>query len=105
MQAFALSVFLIFLLLATPITPPRWGEEVSKHLSNSRHIEVPGVGHGAPPAGCVPHLLEQFIANPDPAALDDACVKDLMRPPFFVSNAGPLPPQDASPASNPPGSK
>jgi hypothetical protein len=49
----------------------------------------------------VPHLLEQFIAKPDPAALDDACVKDLKRPPFFVSNAGPLPPQVESPAGKP----
>ena len=31
-----------------PVTPPRWGEHAARTLPNSRHLVVPGTGHGAP---------------------------------------------------------
>src|SRR4029079_16722392 len=30
-----------------PVTPPNWGEQVASHLPNSKHLIVPGTGHGA----------------------------------------------------------
>lgn len=72
-----------------PITPPEWGEHVARHLKNSRHIVVPGTGHGATAAGCVPRLMSQFLASTDPKSLDDSCVKSQHRPPFFVNHSGP----------------
>ena len=44
-----------------PVTPPIWGESVLPHLSNGRHIVVPGTGHGAIGTGCGIRLIHQFI--------------------------------------------
>jgi pimeloyl-ACP methyl ester carboxylesterase len=74
-----------------PVTPPSWGEEVQRHLLRSRHIVVPGAGHGTTSLGCVPDLLAEFLESLDPAALDVTCVERLTRPPFFTSLQGPSP--------------
>jgi pimeloyl-ACP methyl ester carboxylesterase len=74
-----------------PVTPPVWGELVANQLSSSRHIVVPGAGHGVSSLGCIPKLIAQFIEGADPAALDAACVNEIERPPFFTSLAGPNP--------------
>ena len=71
-----------------PVTPPYWGESVSGHLKNSRHIIVPGVGHGTN-YGCVPKLMAQFIDEADATGLDAACVDKLQRPSFFTTSLGP----------------
>jgi len=72
-----------------PVTPPRWGEEVSRHLSDSRHLVVPGVGHGTLAYGCVPRLMAQFIDEGTTENLDVDCLQKLHRPPFFNSFTGP----------------
>ena len=72
-----------------PVTPPRWGEETSRHLKNARHIVVPGVGHGATHYGCVPQLMAEFIDTGHADNLDVSCVEELRRPPFFHSFIGP----------------
>ncbi len=72
-----------------PVTPPRWGERLAGSLSNSRHIVVPGLGHGTVASGCVQGLIEKFVDDADGAALDDACVQAIQRPPFFVTYGGP----------------
>ncbi|HKO89697.1 MAG TPA: alpha/beta fold hydrolase [Polyangiaceae bacterium] len=74
-----------------PVTPPRWGELVGSTLSPSRHVVVPGAGHGVTSQGCVPDLIHEFIDSLDPAALDASCVERLERPPFFTSMEGPSP--------------
>ena len=71
-----------------PVTPPYWGENVSGHLKNSRHIIVPGVGHGTN-YGCVPKLMAQFIDEADATGLDATCVDKLQRPSFFTTSLGP----------------
>lgn len=73
-----------------PVTPPRWGEQAAETLLNSRHVVVPGTGHGATVVGCVPKLIEQFIETGTAKDLDTACVEKHERPPFFLSNAGPV---------------
>jgi len=74
-----------------PVTPPRWGELVQSTLSPSRHVVVPGAGHGVTSQGCVPELIHEFLDSLDPAGLDTSCVERLERPPFFTSLEGPSP--------------
>jgi pimeloyl-ACP methyl ester carboxylesterase len=74
-----------------PVTPPSWGDEVASHLSRSRHVVVPGAGHGTTQLGCIPELLAEFLDTLDPTALDVACVQRLARPAFFTSLQGPSP--------------
>lgn len=74
-----------------PVTPPDYAVEAGETLSESRHIVVPGVGHGASVYGCMPDVLRDFIEDPLTDALDETCVDGLERPPFFTSYAGPVP--------------
>ncbi len=76
---------------ADPVTPPEYAEQVAASLSNSRHIVVPGFGHGVISVGCMPRVVAEFIRTADPAALDATCLDELQPPPFFVSFAGPQP--------------
>lgn len=76
---------------ADPVTPPEYAAQVAAGLSNSRHIVVPGFGHGVVGVGCMPSLVAEFVRATDPAALDAACLDVLQPPPFFVSFAGPTP--------------
>ncbi len=80
-----------------PVTPPRWGEEVAKHLSNNRHIIAEGGHHIISRAGCVPDIIKQFIQNPQNlSALDASCVSKIKPPFFFIDSAGPKLGQEAS---------
>ena len=74
-----------------PVTPPSWGEQVARELSRSRHIVVPGAGHGASSLGCVPGLIADFLETLTPNELDASCVERLERPAFFTSVQGPSP--------------
>lgn len=74
-----------------PVTPPEHAEAVSKTLSHSLHLVVPGVGHGATRMGCVSKVMAQFIETGTTAGLDTSCTRKMKRPPFFVSFAGPTP--------------
>jgi pimeloyl-ACP methyl ester carboxylesterase len=74
-----------------PVTPPSWGESVARHLQNSRHIVVPGTGHGAVATGCGARLVQEFIDRGSTDNLDTSCLEGLRRPPFFLSPAGPDP--------------
>jgi pimeloyl-ACP methyl ester carboxylesterase len=74
-----------------PVTPPRWGELVAAGLQPSRHIVVPGGGHGVSTLGCVPKLITRFLDTLDPAGLDAQCVERVQRPAFFTSLEGPSP--------------
>lgn len=72
-----------------PVTPPRWGEHIAKHLANARHLVVPGVGHGSMGQGCVTRLVSSFLDEGSAANLDAKCIEQISRPPFFVSSTGP----------------
>ena len=76
---------------ADPVTPPEYAEQVAAGLSNSRHIVVPGFGHGVIGVGCMPKVVAEFIRTADPAALDTTCLDEVQPPPFFVSFTGPTP--------------
>jgi len=74
-----------------PVTPPVWGDEIAKHLPNSKHIVMPGTGHTAGGTGCGLRIIRAFLAKGDTEGLDTSCMANVKRPPFFVNPAGPDP--------------
>ena len=48
-----------------PVTPPRYGEQVLRTLSNGRHLTLKGQGHGTFAVGCMPKLLGRFLETAD----------------------------------------
>jgi len=79
---------LIFSGNMDPVTPPQYGEEVAKHLRNSRHIIIAGAGHGVDglkDPGCVDRIAIEFLNNGNAKNLDVSCV-ERMAPPPFVTN-------------------
>lgn len=74
-----------------PVTPPSWAEQVREHLPTSRHIIVPGTGHGVLTTGCGVRLVRDFIQRGSADGLDTSCVGTIRRPRFFLSPAGPDP--------------
>jgi pimeloyl-ACP methyl ester carboxylesterase len=72
-----------------PVTPPSWGQRVASQWKNSRHIVVPGTGHGTLASGCVMKLMAEFLNEDDASKLDTSCVEHLKRPPFFLDPSGP----------------
>lgn len=71
-----------------PVTPPRYGDQVVKHLPNGRHLILRGQGHGALRIGCTPKLLGQFVETADAKKLDARCLDALGYVPPFVSFNG-----------------
>jgi len=74
-----------------PVTPPSWGQMVAAQWKNSKHVVVPGTGHGAWSSGCVLRLMGQFLNDGTANKLDTTCVQNVKRPPFFLGPAGPDP--------------
>jgi len=76
---------LIFSGNMDPITPPQYGEEVAKHLPNSRHVVIPEAGHGPQglsDSGCLDRIAIEFLDKGDAQNLDVSCVDRMARPPF-----------------------
>ena len=71
-----------------PVTPPRYGEDVVRHLPNGRHLVAPGQGHNVFGNGCAPQLMGRFIAAADAKSLDASCLQQLAPPPPFVGPFG-----------------
>jgi pimeloyl-ACP methyl ester carboxylesterase len=76
---------------ADPVTPPANGEAVAQLLSNSRHIVLPGMGHGNFTSGCMPNLITDLLESADVSALDLSCAERIAPPPFFLTALGPQP--------------
>jgi pimeloyl-ACP methyl ester carboxylesterase len=74
-----------------PVTPPRYGEEVLKGLSNARHLVVRGQGHSVVGRGCMPKLLAKFEDTLDPKALDAKCLDTQRATPAFIDLNGAAP--------------
>lgn len=71
-----------------PVTPPVYGEEVVKQLTNARHFVLRGQGHGGMGLGCMPKLLARFFETTDAKALDAKCLDSLSYVPPFTSFNG-----------------
>ena len=67
-----------------PVTPPAWGEEAARHLSNSLHLVVPGAhGVGGP---CLESIQRAFLRTASVADLDTTCVARLQPSPFVLED-------------------
>ncbi|WHI50807.1 ATP-binding cassette domain-containing protein [Microbulbifer sp. MLAF003] len=73
---------------ADPITPPIYAQKDLDYLSNKQHLIVMGGGHINSIRGCIPDLIDKFLTSPE-VKLDQACVKDIHRPPFMIGAYGP----------------
>lgn len=71
-----------------PVTPPRYGDDVAKHLPNSKHIIVKGSGHNVLPIGCMPKLFATFLDTADAKNLDISCIEKLTYAPMFTGFYG-----------------
>jgi pimeloyl-ACP methyl ester carboxylesterase len=74
-----------------PVTPPGYGAELLRTLSNARLLLAPGQGHAVIGAGCMPRLVRQFIDELKPRALDDRCLLQLGDIPAFIDFNGSTP--------------
>jgi pimeloyl-ACP methyl ester carboxylesterase len=71
-----------------PVTPPRYGAMVVETLPNGRHLVARGQGHNVMGVGCLPRLMERFVATANATALDASCLDRLAPPPPFVGAFG-----------------
>ncbi|PYQ22410.1 MAG: hypothetical protein DMF79_06000 [Acidobacteria bacterium] len=70
-----------------PVTPPRLGEQVVRHLPNGRHVVIPQGAHvpsGIEPIGCLDDILLRFYETASAKDLDAGCLKDMRAPPFVL---------------------
>jgi pimeloyl-ACP methyl ester carboxylesterase len=74
-----------------PVTPPVWGDLVSKGLKNSKHVIAPSTGHGVLTSGCGQRMMKDFLDRGSAEGLDTSCLTSMKRPPFFLTPAGPDP--------------
>jgi pimeloyl-ACP methyl ester carboxylesterase len=76
---------LIFSGNMDPVTPPKYGKEVARHLPNSRHVIIPEASHGVDglsDPGCVDRIAVEFLYEGDAKNLDVSCVERMKPPPF-----------------------
>ena len=66
-----------------PVTPPEWGEETARHLSNSLHLTAPGA-HGVG-GTCIQNIKQQFIKSGALEDLDISCISGLKPMKFIIS--------------------
>jgi pimeloyl-ACP methyl ester carboxylesterase len=71
-----------------PVTPPRYGDSVAKHLPNSKHIIAKGSGHNVLPVGCMPKLFAKFLETADAKNLDSSCMDKLTYASMFTGYYG-----------------
>ena len=76
---------LIFSGNMDPVTPPKYGDQVARHLPNSRHVVIPQAGHGVDgltDPGCIDRITLEFLDKGDARNLDVSCVERMKPPPF-----------------------
>jgi pimeloyl-ACP methyl ester carboxylesterase len=75
-----------------PVTPPAYGERViAGGLGNAVHLIGPGQGHGIASVGCVPRIMRDFLATPEPGSVSAQCLEREPPMPFFLTFEGPAP--------------
>lgn len=74
-----------------PVTPARYGEQIHRGLSKSKHLVLAGQGHGQIGVGCVPRIVAEFIATGDVDEIDGECAKAVAPAPFLLSRSAPAP--------------
>jgi pimeloyl-ACP methyl ester carboxylesterase len=74
-----------------PVTPPKYGEQVLKGLTNARLLIAKGQGHNVIGRGCIPKIVEDFVNYLAPKDLDVACADALGPTPAFIDFNGSSP--------------
>ena len=74
-----------------PVTPPRYGEQIVKTLSNAKLVVAKGQGHSIMGRGCLPKLVATFMDTLEPSTLDAGCVDRLGPIPHFIDFNGASP--------------
>ncbi|MGH8123145.1 MAG: alpha/beta hydrolase, partial [Rudaea sp.] len=74
-----------------PVTPPRYGEQVMKGLSNAKLLVARGQGHNVIGRGCIPKLVGQFVDKLQPKTLDASCADALGPLPALIDFDGASP--------------
>ena len=69
-----------------PVTPERWAKIVQKRIERSTLVTVPQSGHGTWTKKCARDMMRDFL---DDKALDNSCLKNIKREPFFKNELGP----------------
>jgi pimeloyl-ACP methyl ester carboxylesterase len=74
-----------------PVTPPRYGEQVMKGLSNARLLVATGQGHNVIVRGCIPKLVGEFVDTLNARTLDTHCAGALGPIPALINFDGAAP--------------
>jgi hypothetical protein len=74
-----------------PVTPPRYGREVLKGLTDGRLLVARGMGHNVIGRGCIPNLVGEFVKKLDPRTLNAKCVGQLGPIPAYTDFNGAAP--------------
>jgi len=74
-----------------PVTPPRYGEQVMKGLSNAKLLVARGQGHNVIGRGCIPKLVGEFVDTLDAKNLDTHCADALGPLPALIDFGGAAP--------------
>lgn len=74
-----------------PVTPPRYGRQVLKGLSNGRLLIAKGMAHSVIGRGCIPKLVGKFVDKLDPGTLDAKCVDQIGPIPAYINFNGAAP--------------
>ncbi len=70
-----------------PVTPPAYGDELTRTLKNSLHVVVPHGGHGIgglDGLDCLDRLTAAFVERGTTTGLDTACIKSIRRRGFAL---------------------
>lgn len=76
---------------ADPITPPAYADMAAQGLRRAWLLSQPGQGHGQLAVGCMPRIVEQFVANAGLADVDLSCRERAFVMPFLLDFSGPAP--------------
>jgi pimeloyl-ACP methyl ester carboxylesterase len=74
-----------------PVTPPQYAVLAQRAFADSKHVVIPGHGHGQFGAPCVDRIIGNFVAAGTAKGLDTSCTDKLKPMPFFITLAGPAP--------------
>ncbi|HNP35797.1 MAG TPA: alpha/beta fold hydrolase [Woeseiaceae bacterium] len=76
---------------ADPITPPRYADMAARNLMKAWLLTGKNQGHGQIAVGCMPRIVEDFVAAASLDGVDTDCIKTSFVMPFFLDFAGPAP--------------
>ena len=71
-----------------PVTPPRWGEAMSRRFRDYQHVLVPGAAHNASFTGCVPEIIATFLDRGVAHPIDAGCASQVPLPPIVTGDNG-----------------